>query len=552
MNRRVFFGKTGISIAACGISFFSPLASRKWDRESEDLISEDDQQLFIGEDIAVAQTKYGKVKGFLQRGIMVFRGIPYGLDTSGKNRFMPPQPPKPWKGTLPVVFYGNTAPQNIYNRSPKSYSAFVDHWNYDEVSEDCLRLNIWSPGIDGFKRPVLVWLHGGGFSNGNGIEQDGYNGENFSRDGNIVFCSINHRLGPFGFADFSGISEKYKYSGNVGMLDIVAALKWINENIQNFGGDPNNVTIMGQSGGGDKVCTLANMSETKGLVHKAVALSGSNTRALDNSYTRQLGRFILKEANLKDDEIDRLQEIPWPEYQRLAYKAAEKLQEQTGKTFIRGSFAPNADGDVIPAGEYFENKENRPDIPLLLCSTFHEWNPNRDSPELENISLNEVIDKLENKFGDRSKEIVGAYSINFPNARPIEIWALILSNRQTIIETANAKLKQNSSVYLAWFGWESPLFDGRHRSFHCLDISFWFLNTDRMITHTGGGISPRKLSKKMSESLIAFMKTGDPNCNSLPSWPKYTKENVETMILGNQCSVQYNPDKRGRLSIINS
>jgi para-nitrobenzyl esterase len=215
--------------------------------------------LLIGDNIAVTNTQYGKVRGYVLRGIHYFLGIPYGADTSGANRFMPPQKPAPWKDVYPAIWWGNTAPQNMDNRYANKYGSFRDHWNYDDVSEDCLRINVFTPAInDGQKRPVMFWIHGGGFTNGNGIEHDGYNGENFARLGNAVFCSINHRLGPLGFCDLSGLGgEKFAASGNVGMLDIVAALEWVRDNIANFGGDPGNVTIMGQSGGGARPRALS-------------------------------------------------------------------------------------------------------------------------------------------------------------------------------------------------------------------------------------------------------------------------------------------------------
>jgi para-nitrobenzyl esterase len=161
--------------------------------------------LFIGDDIAVAQTAYGKVRGYILRDIYYFLGMPYGADTSGEYRFMPPRKPEPWTDIYPAVWWGNSAPQNMENRYASRYQSFSDHWNYDDVSEDCLRINVFTPGYnDGKKRPVLVWLHGGGFTNGNGIEQDGYNGENLSRYGGMVFCSLNHRLGPLGFTNLAG------------------------------------------------------------------------------------------------------------------------------------------------------------------------------------------------------------------------------------------------------------------------------------------------------------------------------------------------------------
>ncbi|WP_207435929.1 carboxylesterase/lipase family protein [Sabulibacter ruber] len=549
MNRRNFVAKAGLGAATLGITPALSLSSCTVPEKSRDP-ENDGQVLFIGDDIALAQTNYGKVKGYMMNSVYSFLGIPYAADASGKNRFMPPQEPKPWKEVRPAVYPGNSAPQDIYDRKPENYYSFVDHWNYDEVSEDCLRLNIWTPGLtDGGKRPVLVWLHGGGFSKGNGLEQDGYHGESFSKYGNVVFCSINHRLGPIGFSDFSAIGgEKYKHSGNVGMLDVLAALKWINQNIENFGGDPGNVTVMGQSGGGAKVCVVAAMPEAKGLVHKAVALSGSDVKGVDRTYSQELGRYILQEANLTPSQIDQLQELPWKEYLVLANRAAKRMeQERGGPGMRRGGFGPVADGLHLPEGQFYADASlASPNVPMLLCTTFHEWAPGRTEPELENITLEGVIDKLRSAYGDKAAEIVSAYDKTFPNRKPIEIWSLIVSNREAVIRTANAKLKQNAPVYMAWFGWSSPLFNHRMRSFHCLDISFWFLNTDRMVTHTGGGARPRNLAKKMAGALLNFMHKGDPNGADLPNWPQYTLEKGETMVLNDECKVEYDPDREAR------
>lgn len=506
------------------------------------------QQLFIGEGVAEAQTEYGRVRGFLLRGIYSFRGIPYGDDTGGENRFMPPRPPRPWHDVRPAVAFGASSPQSFYDRRPESYSMFVDHWNYDLMGEDCLRLNVWTPGIaDGGRRPVLVWLHGGGFTQGNGIEQDSYDGENIARYGDIVYCSVNHRLGALGFSDLASAGgEKYRHSGNVGMLDIVAALEWVQANIENFGGDPSNVTIMGQSGGGSKVCLLCAMPAAKGLFHKAVALSGNSVRANDAAYAERLGEAILRQAGLSSEGIDSLQTIPWERYLELAAKARERMASENSG--YRSGFAPVADGEVIPKGTFFteENRTTGSDVPMLLCSTFHEWNPNRDNPELENITFEEVARRLAPQYGPRAEKIVGAYAEAFPACRPVEIWAMIASNRQGVVHTANAKCEQQSPVYMAWFGWGSPLFNGRHRAFHCIDISFWLLNTDRMVTHTGGGAEPRRLARRMADALLQFMRTGDPNCGALPRWPRYTPERGELMILDTKCRPADDPDRSAR------
>lgn len=508
----------------------------------------DEQQLYIGDDIAVAQTQYGKVRGYILRDIYQFKGIPYGAPTSGANRFMPPQEPESWEGIRPVVNYGPSAPQTRGNdRTPESYSTFQDHWNYDLINEDCLKLNVWTPALDGKKRPVLVWLHGGGFSSGNAIEQDGYCGENLSRYGDVVVCSINHRLNAFGYSDFAAVGgEKYKHSGNVGMLDIVAALKWVNKNIANFGGDPGNVTIIGQSGGGSKVSYVASMPSAKGLVHKGVALSGNSTRAANKEYAEALGAAILKEAGLKPGQIDKLQEMPWEDYLALANTAARKFNMQNSGNG-RAGFSPVGDGIDLPEGDLFSADDaTLPNIPMIYCTVLNESSPNRDDAEMENITMDKVVELLTPRYQEKAKEIVEAYAATFPQFRPIEIYSMLLSPRTGVTRSINTKYAQGAPVYLAWFQWQPPLFDGRQRAFHCIDICFWLHNTDVMLTHTGGGKRPRDLSDKMSDALLAFMRTGNPSCESLPAWPQYTPENGEVMILNDVCEVKNDPDRACR------
>ena len=542
-NRREFFKKVGVGTLAASVPFVHSAQAHSAQSQSSD-----DQFLRIGDNIAITVTDSGKVRGYILNGVYTFLGIPYGADTSGKNRFMAPKKPEPWTDVKPTIWWGNTAPQIMDNRYANVHYSFADHWNYDDVSEDCLRLNVWTNGLaGGKKRPVMVWLHGGGFTNGNGIEQDGYHGENIAKNGDIVFVSINHRLGPIGFTDLSGVGgDKYKDSGNVGMLDIIFALEWVRDNIANFGGDPDNVTIMGQSGGGAKVtCTMA-MPASQGIVHKGVALSGSMLSANDKEYAQTLGKYVMEAAGLTPATLDKLHDLSWREYLDVAYVALERMRKEFPQPGFRGGFGPVADGLHIPKGEFFsETSAHASNMPLMICTTFHEWNPTRTNAELEKIDWAGVVEQLKGRFGDKSEEILIAYRKDFPEASPADLWAMILSNRQGAINTANAKSKQNAPVYLAWFGWEPNLYDGRMKAFHCIDICFWYQNTDRMYTHTGGGARPRNLSDKMSASLLAFMRTGNPNAGALPEWPSYSASNGETMILNDTCQVKNKPDGNG-------
>jgi para-nitrobenzyl esterase len=517
--------------------------------QAHDLNIDEDQLLHIGDNIAIAQTEYGKVRGFILRGIHQFLGIPYGADTSGKNRFMPPQKPVPWNDIKPTIWWGNSAPQIMEKRYANAYSSFVDHWNYDDVSEDCLKLNIWTPALDKANRPVIVWLHGGGFVNGNGIEQDGYHGENLSRMGNIVFCSVNHRLGALGYCCLSSVGGPLA-SGNAGNLDLVASLEWIKNNISQFGGDPNNVTIIGQSGGGAKVTTLMNMPAAKGLFHKAVALSGSSLIGVNKDYAEKLGAKVLEEAGFKIGEFEKLQQMPWLEFIQIANRTVAKFSDEAKKMGIqREGFSPVSDGIHLSSEPFFSGGMSE-NIPLMLNTTFHEWTPSRSDASLEKVTWEEITEKLSTRFGEKSSLIVSAYKKQFPTATAVEIWALILSNRKNAVAAADAKSKNGKApVYVSWFGWQPPLFDGRMRAFHCIDICFWFYNTDLMFTHTGGGKRPRALSTKMANSFIQFVKTGNPNGGGLPEWLPYSAEKGETMILDDLCLLQNNPDGEARKSL---
>ena len=558
-NRREFVRTVGVGAAGLtiGTAYEAPDA---FGSTSAPAPAGDGPVLLVGDNIAVTDTTYGKVRGYILRGIHHFLGMPYGADTAGPNRFMPPQKPKPWTDVFPALWWGNSAPQNMDNRYANKYASFRDRWNYDDVSEDCLRINVWTPAInDGRKRPVMFWIHGGGFTSGNAIEQDGYNGENFARLGDVVFCSINHRLGPLGFTNLAGVGgERFAASGNVGMLDVVAALEWVRDNIARFGGDPANVTIMGQSGGGAKVCALTAMPSAKGLFHKAVALSGASLKMGERDYAEKLGAYVLKEAGLTAADVGKLQEMPWKDYLSLAAKAQQKLAAETAGAAagLRRGFNPFVDGEVLPQHPYSPAAApTAAQVPMIICSTFHEQSASWADSALESITMDQVVERLKQRagfgagFGDKAREIVEAYAKAFPGKRPVEIWSLASSNRQSVVALADAKAAQPPGVYVAWFGWQPPLFDNRIRAFHCVDICFWYANTDLMLSHTGGGARPRKLSAKMAGHLLQFMRTGDPNGKGLTAWPRYTPAGGETMILDDVCEVKNDPDREARKAL---
>ena len=527
------------------------------------------QVLQVGENIAVTNTTSGKVRGFILRDTYHFLGIPYGANTEGKNRFMPATKPDPWGDKVfPAIWYPNCAPQFIKNGIHSGYfgrfRGFRDHENYDDISENCLGINIWTQGYnDGKKRPVILWIHGGGWSFGNAIEHDDHNGENLSRLGDVVYCSINHRLGPLGYCDLSAFGAKYKNSGNVGAMDLVLALEWIRDNIENFGGDPNNVTLAGHSGGANKISCLMAMPSAKGLFHKAVLMSGAIKYLRPADITKKCGEYIMREAGLQPNEVDKLQEMPWEQFYKIAQSAAAKLCKDEGledkglEANPMKIFEPHVDGDIIVQAPFHpEASPLAKNIPMIVITATGEDSEAYRDPNEANITLDGVRDILKNKYksrrlskawAERADALVDAYSKVFTNLKPFQVMAMIGWHRQRSIAVLDARSKQGGApVWNAWFNWQAPLHDGLQTAFHPGYPCFWFYNTDLMYTFTGGGPRPRELSKKISLSLINFMKTGNPNCGELPYWPAYTTENGAVMLLQDKSKVVKDPDREAR------
>jgi para-nitrobenzyl esterase len=266
---------------------------------------------------------------------------------------------------------------------------------------------------------------------------------------------------------------------------------------------------------------------------------------------------VVREAGLDASSLDKLQALPWKEFLAIAARANQKLGQELGPGGgLRRGFAPVVDGVVLPQHPYdVEPAPSAASVPMLICSTFDEQSPSWMDSSLEKVTLDDVVERIRQRagfgagLGDRARDVVMAYNAHFPGKKPVEIWSLVSSNRQSTVALADAKSKQKAPVYMSWFGWQPPLFDGRMRAFHCLDICFWFDNTDLMLSHTGGGGRPRKLAKRMAGALLQFMKTGDPNGGGLPNWPRYTTAKGETMILDDVPVVKNDPDGAARRSL---
>ncbi len=506
-------------------------------------------QLQTGANVAVTNTISGKVRGFISNGVFTYKGIPY----AEAKRFETATAPKPWEGVRSSLSYGPVSYLMTPTTSVQDESEFVFDHDWGFASEDNLRINVWTPGInDGKKRPVLFWVHGGGFAAGSSQELPSYDGENLAKRGDVVVVSINHRLNILGFLDMSAYGEKYKYSANNSMRDIKMALEWVQANIGNFGGDASNVTIFGQSGGGAKVNTMMAMPSAKGLFSKAINQSGAFKSAmLTKAETQAIGAEVLKELGISANEIDKIQSVPYLDLvaagQKALKNAADKMKAE-GKT-IPGfglGWGPSRDGDLLPY-EILSDEALAlsKDVPLMIGTVKNEFMPSLFTG-LSNATEAEVMDWIKKTYKDKADAYVAAAKKAYPNyTKPSDLMDIDTRFRPGSVEQANLKstVKGGAPVYMYLFDWQSPVLDGKYKALHCMELAFCFDNIQRCRQMTGGGAEAQALADKMSNAWIAFAKTGNPNHKGLPSWPVYNTSNTSTMHLDNKCFVAPQQDK---------
>ena len=517
------------------------------------------EEILSGPGIAVADTKEGKLQGYVHHGIYNYKGVPYAQ----AERFQPPKPVSPWSGVKTAMSYGMVSPQLV----DQAHDIFPPHWywphweprNYAQ-SDDCQNLNIWTPGLkDGKKRPVMVWLHGGGYFMGASAVEDVYDGENLSRKGDVVVVSINHRLNSVGFLDLTAYGDKYKDSANAGMLDIVAALEWIQRNIENFGGDPGNVTVFGQSGGGAKILTLTAMSRAKGLFHKAIIQSGAvehmGMSLPDQEVSRRVAELTLDNLGVTADNVDLLQTIPYSVLSSAGNKALDQAAKEFGpeRMYVAGNgWTPIVDGKNVTQNPVLDGfSENSKGIPLMIGTVANEWTTinqwatmdKSQSDNKNNWSKAEVEKRLHDKYGDKTDAIRQAFHKAYPdkpeaNALYVDTW-----QRTRAMKTAGIKAdQQGAPVYNYVFSWETPVMGGFAMAYHCAEIPFVFNNIELSATATGATKEAYDLADKISDAWINFARTGNPNAKGLPEWPAYTRKNGATMILDNKSEVRYHHD----------
>jgi para-nitrobenzyl esterase len=512
----------------------------------------------------VAETNAGKIRGFKRNGVNIFKGVPYGASTAGARRFMPPVRPEPWTGIRNALQYGRICPYqdsahfdtNGKNLANSDEDAFVLHRGAAATvpGEDCLRLNLWTQEINGsHKRPVMVYMHGGGFSAGSGHDLLSYDGESLARNHDVVVVTHNHRLNVYGYLNLANLGGgEYASSANVGMLDLVAVLEWVRDNVATFGGDPGSVTIFGQSGGGGKVVALMAMPAAKGLFHRAIVQSGPFLKSLSPDYSGRLAELVVAELSLSKSQIGELQQIPVDRLSGAAAEAMKKMPRPKSsfrRVYGEYDWGPTVDGLILPRHPFDpEAPQISADVPLLTGTNLHEGVSGLDRPEADAKRVEEFNRLVKEEFGDGSQKIIDAYRRDYPKATPFDLYAIIAaaSFRRPAFEQAIRKAALGSApAYSYIYSWRTPVLDNRPGSFHACEIAFAFDNAEICDHYSGGTPEAFVLSKQISTAWVSFARTGNPNHDGLPHWPTYTAEHRATMYFDTPCEVRNDPEGEG-------
>jgi para-nitrobenzyl esterase len=541
-NRRDFLQKFTLSVSALGLGTSSATLAGHVPAPAEDTVK-------ASANSCIVDTASGKVRGYMHKDIVNFKGIPYGASTAGKGRFMPPSKPEPWTGIRDTLTYGPVCPQKPNKGWGMEEYAFLYQWNDGFQGEDCLRLNVWTPAInDNKKRPVLFWMHGGAFFSGSAQEHPSYDGKNLARTGDVVVVSVNHRLNAFGFLNLAEYGDQFATSGNVGMLDLVAALEWVKENIAGFGGDAGNVTISGQSGGAAKVTTLMAMPSARGFFHKAISQSSSTVQVATHAYSSELAKLVLAELKIDKSNIADIQQIPFSHIIQASIAAEQKLGSKFPLDVGRAGWQPVVDGKVIPAHPFDPTvPDYSAQIPMIIGTNRNEASASIGNAAMELLDEDGLKKKLAERFGDKSQTVYDTMRKVHPKAKPVEILSYISPyNPMAYVQAERKALQKAAPVFLYLFAWQTPVLDKRPRAFHCSEIPFVFANTDRCETMTGGGEEARALADGMTKAWINFMKTGNPSHSGLPVWPDFVKKPGAMMVFDDKSEVRVDPDGAAR------
>jgi para-nitrobenzyl esterase len=472
----------------------------------------------------VVHTKSGPVQGLVEDAVLAFKGIRYGAPPIGKLRFMPPRPPEPWTGTYDATDYGAPAMQlaggnavvTTSDDGLQMHRVFTTPSELKIMNEDCLYLNVWTPGADAKKRPVMVWIHGGGFAFGSGA-QPIYQCDGLARFGDVVAVSVNHRLNVFGYLYLGELmGADYAASGTVGMQDLVLALEWVRDNIDAFGGDPNNVMIMGQSGGGQKVCLLLAMGSAKGLFHKASIESGANPTVGRKERATEAAKKLLDELKIAPGDIAALQALP-----------ALELLAAAGRAGVGGAGAsgPILDGIAITRDPFLPDAPDvSADVPILVGWCKDEWTIfTAGAPWFGTMTEADLQARVK-PLGEPGQKLLAAYRAAYPGYSPTYLWIQMISGRvmqgSEFVATAKAA-KGRAPAYVWFMTWETPVQSGLLKTPHTMELPFSLYSFDKVRAYVGEGPEPKRMADQIAGAWVAFARTGKPDHPGIPHWPPF-------------------------------
>ncbi len=488
----------------------------------------------------IVDTTAGKVRGASAGPIHVFRGVRYGATTAGR-RFLPPLPAQPWTGVRDATAYAARAPQLELKVMPES----VDSQTHEPMSEDCLFLNVWTPGVnDRGKRPVMVWLHGGGFANGSGANTR-YDGANIAHREDVVVVTVNHRLNVFGYLHLGVLAgERYAASGTVGLQDLVLALRWVKANIGAFGGDPERVTLLGESGGGRKTSVLMAMPSAEGLFHRAIVESGATIRMSTPEEATRAAEAVMAQLAVARPDAAKLASLPVP--------ALLKAMADAGQTEVR----PVVDGHVLPTHPFdpFGPRVSA-NVPMIIGSNATETTFRSDTP-LDPISEAELHRRVREFTGAHPSEadrLIRVYRKGRPGASPVELYQRISTDywigADTVLQAERKAALGRAPAYLYHFEKTTPVRGGRLHSPHMLEIPYVLYNLDKTADLAGTDPRDYALAERMSRCWAAFARVGDPNTTGLPHWPPYSAAQRPVMAFNDDSKVVLDPRRDERLAI---
>jgi len=487
----------------------------------------------------VATTTSGKVRGFVQDGVNVFKGISYGDDTAG-HRFMPPAKPQPWAGVMDALKFGPQAPQPIHARSGRSAFSPLDEAN-PVNSEDCLHLNVWTAGLrDGRKRPVMVYIHGGAYSSSSS-NGPVYDGVCLVKRGDVVVVTMNHRLNLFGYMYLAKLGgSEFADSGNVGQLDLILMLEWVRDNIAEFGGDPSRVMIFGQSGGGAKCATLMAMPAAKGLFHRVITMSGQQLTARTQEHATESAQAVLATIGLSQANLEDIRDPKKVPMEKLV------AAMHAGKYF-----GPVLDGGALPRDPFAPDAPPlSANVPMILGNAHDETRLliGGGDPSLFSLTWEELPQRLERyrQFLGTLKvaDIVADYRKWYPAYTASDAFFAVTTAFRSwhgMVIESDRRAAQHGPTWVYNFAWKSPVDGGKWGAPHTMDIPFAFDNVEIAASMTGGGANAQKVADQVSETFIAFARTGDPDNKAIPKWPRYELKDRPTMIWDSVSRVEDDP-----------